>query len=322
MAKPRVFVSSTYYDLKYVRQNLKSFIEGIGYEPVLFENGDIPFAPDKSLEDSCYAELDNCHMLVLIIGGRLGSLSSEHRDLEEDKKAKLHEDLKSITRKEFETARKKEIPTFIFIEKSVRSEYLTYTKNKDNPDVEYAHVDDVKVFELVDDIIAAGGSNFLKEFDHIDDIIDWLRDQWAGLFADFLSKRSEQSTLKSLEDQVKDLSQLSATLKEYNEAILQQVNPDDSQSIISEQTKKREASKARRLYKEDMNHYLREEYNVKKPARSFLSVLYGSNNLESYLELLGMSKMKRQKFLQQNASQAKDDYNRFKSRYDAEEFSD
>ncbi len=41
MVKPRVFVSSTYYDLKYIRNSLKSFIGSFGYEAVLFEDGDI-----------------------------------------------------------------------------------------------------------------------------------------------------------------------------------------------------------------------------------------------------------------------------------------
>jgi hypothetical protein len=37
VVKPRIFVSSTYYDLKHIRNNLKSFIDGFGYDAVLFE---------------------------------------------------------------------------------------------------------------------------------------------------------------------------------------------------------------------------------------------------------------------------------------------
>ena len=43
MVKPRIFVSSTYYDLKYIRNSLRNFIESFGYEAVLFEDGDIPY---------------------------------------------------------------------------------------------------------------------------------------------------------------------------------------------------------------------------------------------------------------------------------------
>ena len=49
MAKPRVFVSSTYYDLKYVRSSLELFISSLGFDPVLFEHGGVAFAPDKAL---------------------------------------------------------------------------------------------------------------------------------------------------------------------------------------------------------------------------------------------------------------------------------
>ena len=39
MARPRVFVSSPYYDLKHIRSSLDSFIDRLGYEPVLSEKG-------------------------------------------------------------------------------------------------------------------------------------------------------------------------------------------------------------------------------------------------------------------------------------------
>lgn len=34
MAKPRVFISSTFYDLRLVRLELDKFLESIGYEPI------------------------------------------------------------------------------------------------------------------------------------------------------------------------------------------------------------------------------------------------------------------------------------------------
>jgi hypothetical protein len=47
MAKPRVFVSSTYYDLKHVRSSLDLFVESLGFEPVLSEKGNIAYSPDS-----------------------------------------------------------------------------------------------------------------------------------------------------------------------------------------------------------------------------------------------------------------------------------
>jgi hypothetical protein len=77
MARPKVFVSSTYYDLKHIRNSLNVFIEGLGYEPVLYEQGDIPFHHDAPLDISCYEEIESCHILVFIIGGRYGSSTSD-----------------------------------------------------------------------------------------------------------------------------------------------------------------------------------------------------------------------------------------------------
>jgi hypothetical protein len=42
MARPRVFISSTFYDLKQVRSALEIFIKNIGYDPVLHERGAVP----------------------------------------------------------------------------------------------------------------------------------------------------------------------------------------------------------------------------------------------------------------------------------------
>ena len=41
MAKPRVFISSTFYDLKQVKADLNMFIDSLGYETIRNEEGDI-----------------------------------------------------------------------------------------------------------------------------------------------------------------------------------------------------------------------------------------------------------------------------------------
>lgn len=74
--KPRVFVSSTYFDLKHVRERLERFIENYYFDPVLFESDTVTFEANKSLDTSCYNEVKLCHMMILIIGGRYGSIIS------------------------------------------------------------------------------------------------------------------------------------------------------------------------------------------------------------------------------------------------------
>lgn len=41
MSSPRIFVSSTCYDLQEIRVNLKEYLKSFGYEPILSEFNDI-----------------------------------------------------------------------------------------------------------------------------------------------------------------------------------------------------------------------------------------------------------------------------------------
>lgn len=111
MSKPRVFVSSTYYDLKYVRERLERFISSYGFEPILFESDSVYFNPKIPIDKSCYNEVTNCHLMILVVGGRYGSLVSDKDSYEKQ--------YISITRREYETAKTKGIPVMIFIEQNV-----------------------------------------------------------------------------------------------------------------------------------------------------------------------------------------------------------
>ena len=75
MAKPRVFVSSTYYDFKQVREDLKRFTTSLGYEAVLHEAGDIAYGKDSSPEGFIPREIQMCDILICVIGGRYGTES-------------------------------------------------------------------------------------------------------------------------------------------------------------------------------------------------------------------------------------------------------
>lgn len=104
---PRIFVSSTFYDLRFVREDLANFIRNYNFEPILFEHGDVGYIYGENLDISCYKEMQNADMVVLIIGGRYGSPASGEEEFEE---------YLSVTRKEFNTAVKENIPIYAFVE--------------------------------------------------------------------------------------------------------------------------------------------------------------------------------------------------------------
>jgi hypothetical protein len=179
MARPRVFVSSTYYDLKHIRSSLDLFIETFGYESVLSEKGNIAFTHDRPLDDSCYREAASADIFVLIVGGRYGS---EATSVEKKPPRSFFDQYDSITRNEYETAVGRDIPIYILIEAGVYSEYQTFLRNKDNSSITYAHVDSVNVFHLIEDILARPRNNPIHTFERFADIESWLREQWAGMF--------------------------------------------------------------------------------------------------------------------------------------------
>jgi len=67
MPAPRVFISSTWYDLRYIRENLKYFITSLGYDPILSEEGDVFYDPSKHVQDAGLAEVPSCQIFVSII---------------------------------------------------------------------------------------------------------------------------------------------------------------------------------------------------------------------------------------------------------------
>lgn len=198
MAKPRVFISSTYYDLKQVRADLERFIKELGYESILNERGNIAYGNAEKLEEYCYKEVGLCDIVIAIIGGRLGSSSTD-------------ESHSSITQKEIVTALKNNKQVYIFIEKNVLAEFQTYLINKENEKTRYKYVDDIKIYQFIESIQALPNNNTMHGFDTSNDIVVFLKEQWAGLFQRFLQEQiriKEVNKIVELEKTAQTLNQL------------------------------------------------------------------------------------------------------------------
>ena len=186
MAKPRIFISSTYFDLRVVRADLERFFKEIGFEPVLFERGHIPYGKEKALEDYCYREISTCDVLIAIIGGKFGSQSKDNKN--------------SITQQELKTAIELRKQIYIFVEKSVLAEYRTYLNNKEIVGFKPVSVNDNRVFEFIEEIYSLPAGNPVEAFEISEDITFYLREQLAGLFQRLLQESARQKEINIIEN--------------------------------------------------------------------------------------------------------------------------
>ena len=184
MARPRVFVSSTFYDLKYARAELEGFIREMGFDPVLNERGHIPYGSKEALEKYCYAEVAKVHILVSIVGGRFGT--------------KAHDSEFSISHAELNTAIKLGKQVYVFVESPVLPEYQTYLKNKSIPGIQYTHVDNPKVYEFLEGIYTLPFNNQIAGFDNLGFVTRYLKEQWAGLFEQYLEQQGNAQIMDML----------------------------------------------------------------------------------------------------------------------------
>jgi len=210
MAKPRIFVSSTFYDLKHIRNDLKRFIENYGFESVLNEFGSIPYDYSIPLDESCFYEAKLCNIFLLVIGGRYGSAVSGEASVE--KIEAFYTKYTSITRKEYQTAYDNNIPIYIFIDKNVHSEYATYKKNKKNKKIVYAFVDSIGVYEFIEEIESKFINNNICTFEKFEDIERWLKGQWSGLFYKYLSELKERKSEEQILDSITKLDKLTENI--------------------------------------------------------------------------------------------------------------
>jgi len=187
MARPRVFLSSTFYDLHQSREDLDRFIRGLGYDCVRHESGAIPYSKDSRLEMSAYREVELCDIFVTIIGGKFGSESKEFSG-------------HSITQSEIVRALEKGIQVYIFVERNTLTEYEIWKLNNDNDSIKYRYVDDTRIYSFIDRLYALPNNNPIVGFGTVSEISTYLLDQWAGLFQRFLAQQGRIQEVSIVED--------------------------------------------------------------------------------------------------------------------------
>lgn len=211
MAKLRIFVSSTCYDLGVIRSELRPFITALGHDPVMSDYADILYDPRSHTHDSCIKEVPNCDMVVLIIGPRFGGtgIPSILENFDFDSLSRMssktalleHKDKLSITQLEILKAAEQSIPVYAFVDEKVFHDHHVYEKNKGKPEVidaiEFPSIqkkDTAKyIFEFINFLTHRTHNNSITPFSRLDDIKENLIGQWSQLFQRLLSENRTRS---------------------------------------------------------------------------------------------------------------------------------
>lgn len=168
---PVVFVSSTCYDLKQVREDLKDFFEeNYGFQTMLSEFDSFPIDPCKGTFENCVENVDKAaDIFVLIIGNRYGYVM---------------ESGKSITNLEYLHAKAKGIPIYVFVDKQLYDNMKIWRSNKEA--IFTGVVDNPKIFEFVSGIYDES-KQWIYTYDSVRDIKMALKQQLGLLFCDGLT---------------------------------------------------------------------------------------------------------------------------------------
>ena len=180
---PSVFVSSTCYDLKQIREDMKEFIENnYGFAAILSEFDSFPIDPCKGTFENCLDNVDQrADIFILIIGTRYGYVTDQG---------------KSITNLEYLHAKAKGIPLFVFVNKQI---YNTLSFWRSNKDADFSSiVDNPKIFEFVAEIYDES-QQWIYTYESVNDIKITLKRQFSLFFSDGLIlaniKKQPQNTV-------------------------------------------------------------------------------------------------------------------------------
>ena len=233
--KPRIFVSSTFYDLKSIREDLYQFIRGFNYEPIESENGDIGYIPGQELDKSCYKAMLECDMAILIVGGRYGSPATGEVDDDGN--------YLSVTHKEFRTAVNAGIPVYAFIDHAVSTEYELYKRNKERFNdpkfkFEFTSADSINVFKFIMELKNVSGIPVVS-FEKTQDIKDYLAIQWADMFKKYLQMLRESKNKEKTKEAVDEMSiliqKMNVMLDSVGKKILSVDDSNEYENVVEQQ---------------------------------------------------------------------------------------
>jgi hypothetical protein len=183
MSKPRIFISSTCFDLRDARARLTEFLQGFGFEVLNSQTPSFAVTPKTSAVNACLDQVDLADYLILIIGNRSGTVREGV----------------TVTNAEYNRAMERGIPVIPFVQRTIFDSLPIY---KDNPLGDFtAVVDNVRIFDFIEVIASGKQDNWLHPFESVTDIEERLRAQFAYylfLYSQRLGRAEDHDAAKVL----------------------------------------------------------------------------------------------------------------------------
>jgi len=251
MPSPKIFLSSTCYDLGMVREQLRSFFLRLGYDPILSEYSDVLYDPRTHTHTSCIQEVPNADIVVVLIGSRFGGRAVPETlgsiDIENllkssfDVTVLMEPEKLSITQLEVLKAIDATVPVFAFVDEKVMHDHFVYQKNKDIADkIKFPSIEKPEsaryIFEFISFLLQRNKGNSVIPFGRIEDIENHLLKQWGALF---------QKLLKEQRDQVQETRKLftiSEQIEDIKTAIISTISNAQSRDVARSVIKYRRLS--------------------------------------------------------------------------------
>lgn len=240
MPSPKIFLSSTCYDLGIVREQLRSFFIRLGYDPILSEYSDVLYDPRAHTHTSCIQEVPSADMVVLLIGSRFGGRGVPEAlntiDMESllessfDVTALQEPEKLSITQLEVLKAIDASVPVFAFVDEKVMHDHLVYQKNKDLVDkISFPSIDKPEsakyIFEFINFLHHRNKGNSVVSFGRIEDIENHLLKQWGALFQKLLREQRDSS------HEARKMFTISEQIEDIKTAIISSIGNSQSRDV-------------------------------------------------------------------------------------------
>lgn len=178
--RPQVFISSSVKDLRHIRDAARKVVLDLGYEPVMSEYGEVGYMGADNAIDACYRDVQECQVMILIIGLRYGGQSERVGT--------------SVTEREWENAIDRVPHILTLVDQDVLKYKEVYEDNQMKDNIRFSSMDNpMATFSFINKVMASKYKNGIIPYSSTIDVQESLKKQFAALFYIALTDRTPKT---------------------------------------------------------------------------------------------------------------------------------